>query len=207
MGFDVAVALAARASQLVDRLVNIDEGPSSDDCSLPFLAKVSYWPVVGEALRRTSPDFAVEEGYSDAFAPGFDTADGFPNPDQVVDDYHAMTFTSFKDAAKLTSDYEDEATLDTRLRQIPVPLLSIFGTEDQICDQESSQEAYAALPGAKTELVDGAGHSPNVEKPEETAALIEDFAAGAAVAATPAEKPKPKPQRQTKPQRKGNKGK
>ncbi len=189
MGFDVAVALAGRASQLVDRLVNIDEGPSADDCSVPFLAKVGYWPVIGEALRRLTPDFAVKDVYSDAFAPGFDAAEGFPNPDQVVDDYEAMTYTSFKDSAKLSGDYEDEATLDTRLRQIPVPLLSIFGTEDQICDPESSQAAYAGLPGARTELIKGAGHSPNVEMPEKTAALIEEFAAGATV--LPPEKANP----------------
>ena len=190
MGFNVATALASRASQLVDRLVNIDEGPSGDDCSLPFLAKVGYWPVVGEALRRLSPDFAVEDAYADAFAPGFDPADGFPNPDQVIDDYKAMTYTSFRDSAELSGDYEDEATLDTRLRQIPVPLLSIFGSEDQICDPDTSQEAYAAVPGARTEIIEGAGHSPNVEQPEETAKLIEDFAAGATVAQAPDEKPK-----------------
>jgi pimeloyl-ACP methyl ester carboxylesterase len=185
MGFSVAVALAARASQLVDRLVNIDEGPSEDDCSLPFLAKVGYWPVVGEALRRLTPNFAVRDAYADAFAPGFDPARGFPNADQVVEDYEAMTFTSFKESASQAGDFVEEATLDTRLRQIPVPLLSIFGTEDQICDPDSSQEAYAALPGARTELIRGAGHSPNVEKPEETAALIEEFAAGAAVSPPP----------------------
>ena len=63
MGFDVAVALAARASQLVDRLVNIGSGPDEEeDCSLPLLARIGYWPVIGEALRRLSPDFAVKEG-------------------------------------------------------------------------------------------------------------------------------------------------
>ena len=33
MGFAVATALADRATQLVDRLVNIDDGPDEDDCS------------------------------------------------------------------------------------------------------------------------------------------------------------------------------
>ncbi len=192
LGFDVATALAARASQLVDRLVNIDEGPSEDDCSLPFLAKLTYTPVVGEALWRLTPSFAIKDGYSDAFAPGYDLADGFPNPDQVVDDFHAMTYTSYEDVPDEAGDYEDDASLDQRLRQIPVPLLSIFGSEDQICDPESSQAAYAALPGARTELIKGAGHSPNVEKPDETAALIEEFAAGATVAPPPTDSvPKP----------------
>jgi len=180
MGFTVAVALADQASQLVDRLVNIDQGPSEDDCSLPFLAKVGYAPVIGQAIWRLTPTFAVKDAYADAFAPGFEIADGFPNPDQVVDDYDAMTFTSFKQAAEEESDYVNEVTLDQRLRQIPVPLLSIFGDEDQICDPASSQDAYAAIPGAQVETVKGAGHSPNVEKPAETAALIENFAAPAA---------------------------
>lgn len=180
MGFDVAVELAGQASQLVDRVVNLDEGPSEDDCSVPFLAKLGYAPVIGQAIWRLSPNFAIEDAYSDAFAPGFEIADGFPNPDQVINDYNAMTYTSFKQAADANTDYVKAIPLDQRLRQIPVPLLSIFGDEDQICDPGSSQDAYAAVPGAQVETVKGAGHSPNVEKPDETAALIENFAAPAA---------------------------
>jgi pimeloyl-ACP methyl ester carboxylesterase len=194
MGFAVATALADRASQLVDRLVNIDEAPSEDMCSLPFVAKLGYVPVLGEATWRLTPSFAIKDGYSDAFAPGYDLADGFPNPDQVVDDFHAMTYSSFKDAYEESKDYTDEATLDQRLRQIPVPLLSIFGDEDQICDPGPSQTAYAALPGAQVAEVKGAGHSPNVEKPDETAALIEDFAADAGgTTTTSPEQPPTKP--------------
>jgi pimeloyl-ACP methyl ester carboxylesterase len=176
MGFSVAVALAARASQLVDRLVNIDEGPNQDVCDLPFLAKLTYAPVLGEALWRVSPDFAVEDGYADAFAPDYDISSGFDNPDQVIDDYNAMTFTSFKEAREANDDFQDELPLDDRLRQIPVPLLSIFGSDDQICDPEESQALYEEVPGARTATVENAGHSPNVEQPEETAALIEEFA-------------------------------
>ena len=180
MGFSVAVALADRATQLVDRLVNIDEGPTEDSCSLPFIAKLGYTPVLGQAMWRLTPSFAIKDGYADAFAPGFDLADGFPNPDQVVDDYRAMTYTSYKDSADEASAFTEEASLDQRLRQIPVPLLSIFGTEDQICEPGTSQEAYATIPGAQLEEIAGAGHSPNVEQPEQTARLIERFAANAA---------------------------
>ena len=35
------------------------------------------------------------------------------------------------------------------------------------------------MPGVRTAKVKGAGHSPNVEKPEETARLIKEFAADA----------------------------
>jgi hypothetical protein len=44
------------------------------------------------------------------------------------------------------------------------------------------------VPGAKTVLVPGAGHSPNVEKPAKTAALVLRFAAesGGSSAKSPA---------------------
>ncbi len=173
MGFSVATALAADHSELVDRLVNIDEGPAKDDCSLPFLAKLEYAPVLGEAAWRISPDFLVEDGYSDAFAPGYEV------PDFVVDDYDAMTFTSFEDSKSANEDYREEISLADRLNPLAIPLLSIFGTEDQICAADASQEAYRSVPGARVAEVEGAGHSPNVEKPAETAALIEEFAAEA----------------------------
>lgn len=176
MGFAVATALATQASQLVDRVVNIGEGPSEDSCSVPFVAKLGYTPVLGEAMWRLTPSFAIEDGYGSAFAPDYDLADGFPNPDQVVDDFRAMTYTSFDEAEDATGDYVEAIPLDDRLRQMAVPLLSIFGAEDQICDPQESQAAYEAVPGARVAEIEGAGHSPNVEQAQETAALIQEFA-------------------------------
>ena len=106
--------------------------------------------------------------------------DGFDNPDQVVDDFRAMTYTSFKDSERLARDFEDQEPLDQRVRDATVPLLVIFGAEDQLWDDPAAAaDAYRDVPGAEIQLVDGAGHSPNIEKPEETAALIEKFAAQA----------------------------
>ena len=60
-----------------------------------------------------------------------------------------------------------------------MPLLVIFGAEDQIYDADNALEAYADVPGARTAMIAGAGHSPNVEKPVRLAALISEFAADA----------------------------
>ena len=182
MGFTVATALAEQASELVDRLVNIGEGPDVADCSLPFVAGLTYAPGLGPALWRTAPDFAIRDSYGSAFAPGYDLGSGFDDPDQVVDDFRAMTYTAFADARHANDDYRDEAPLDDRVRAAAVPLLSVFGREDQVCDPAGSQAAYETVPGARVEILDGAGHSPNVEMPGETAELIEEFAAEGEVA-------------------------
>ncbi len=199
MGFSVATALAERASQLVDRLVNIDEGPTKDSCSLPFLAKVGYFPVIGEASWRVIPDFMIDDAYEDAFAPGFDVNEGFDNPEQVIEDRDAMTFTSYKDAHAAGGDFTDEISLPDRLRPLAIPLLSIFGSEDQVCDPEESQEAYRSIPGSRIATIEGAGHSPNIEKPKETAALIEEFAFDPG---DEAESKPPKPPNKDKPKQK-----
>ena len=54
-----------------------------------------------------------------------------------------------------------------------------MGAEEQIAkDPRVALAAYAAGdPGAQTRLIAGAGHSPNVEKPAETAGLVLAFGA------------------------------
>ncbi len=57
-----------------------------------------------------------------------------------------------------------------------MPLLVIFGAEDQIYDAEEAIAPYEDIAGVQTQLLEGVGHSPNVEVPEELAPLILKFA-------------------------------
>jgi pimeloyl-ACP methyl ester carboxylesterase len=177
MGFDVTTALAKQSSELVDRAVDIDEAPdSSYGEGLPILAKLAYIPVIGEALHRITPDFAVRDSYEVAFAPGYDVPEDFS--DQIVDGFRAMTYTSFDQSSSAENDYSDAEPLDARIRDAAVPLLVIFGSEDQLWkDPSEAANAYDDVPGAEIQMIQGAGHSPNVEKPEETAKLILGFTA------------------------------
>jgi pimeloyl-ACP methyl ester carboxylesterase len=170
LGGTVAVALAEQSSELVDRLVLVDEAPDNSFGEVDLLAKLAFTPVIGEAMRRITPDFVVEDGLGQAFAPDYDV------PDQFVDDFNRMTYTSFDHAAGESDVYRDDRPLDERISASFVPLLVIFGSEDQIYDTREALSAYADVPGAGTELIPGAGHSPNVEKPERTASLILRFA-------------------------------
>jgi pimeloyl-ACP methyl ester carboxylesterase len=178
MGAMVTASLAEQASQLVDRAVVIDMAPNTDDYGdgLPLLARLGYVPVLGEALWRITPDFAVRDAYQESFAPGFDVESGFDEPDQVLADFDAMTYTSFDDASDEADAYGDEIPLDERFKQVPVPLMVIFGAEDQVFDAEQAVEGYADVPGVQTEIVEGAGHAPQVEQPEAVAELLEEFA-------------------------------
>jgi pimeloyl-ACP methyl ester carboxylesterase len=177
MGATVAVALAEEASELVDKIVVVDEGPDNTYADVPFLAKLGFVPVIGQALNRLVTDGMIRDGFEDStFAPGYDLADGFEDPDQVIEDFRAMTYTAFDQSASAEDDYSGETPLDQRLISAAVPVLVIFGSEDQSYDADENLTAYQDVPGVRTAKIEGAGHSPNVEKPAETARLILEFA-------------------------------
>jgi pimeloyl-ACP methyl ester carboxylesterase len=170
LGGTVGTALTEVPGGYVKRLVLIDQAPTeSFSKGLPLTAEVSQAPIVGPALWQVTPDFAVKEGLGVAFAPGYDV------PDAFVEDFDRMTYTSY-DSDSAEGDYTDARPLDRRIEAAGLPLLAIFGAEDQIYDSKKALAAYARVPGAETRLIAGAGHSPNVEKPAETARLIEEFA-------------------------------
>jgi pimeloyl-ACP methyl ester carboxylesterase len=172
LGGAVAGALAEQAPELVDRVVIVDQAPNDDDYGdgLPISAQLTFMPVIGPAFWRVVPDAQIREGLSEAFAPGYDV------PDAFVEDFKRETYTSYDQGGEAEDAFLDAEPLDERLEGAEVPLLAIFGSEDQIFDAAESLAAYAKVPGAETAEVPGVGHSPNVEKPRRTAALVLGFA-------------------------------
>lgn len=180
LGGTVATALAEQSPELAARVVEIDQAPSDDYEHLSLSARAGYTPVIGQAIKRltdVAPTSMVRAQFEQAFAPGFNVASGFDNPDQVVDDLGEMTYTAFVDVAHAESDYSDSRPLDERLGALGIPLLVIFGAEDQIYDAEAAIEPYEGIDGARTEMIEDVGHSPQVEAPDVVAPLIAAFAA------------------------------
>ena len=190
LGATVATALALQSPKLASRIVDIDQAPSNDYGELDFTAKLGYMPIIGQALNRLAhigPAQAVKDEYQQAFAPDFNISTGFENPDQVVDDLRAMTYTAYTDAAEAEDDYTEETPLDERLAEAGIPVLVMFGDEEQIYDDwEEALAAYrAGVPGVRTAVIAGSGHSPNVEKPDQVARLVLEFASAETEAAAP----------------------
>jgi pimeloyl-ACP methyl ester carboxylesterase len=173
LGGAVSVALAEQDPRLVNRVAIIDMPPDDSYGDLGFIAGLAFQPVLGEALWTIKPDFSVRDGLSVAFAPGFDV------PDAFVDDVKRLTYTAYDDSPAGTEDFIGDESLDRRMRPTGKPLMVLMGAEEQIVnDPRRALRQYASGdPGAETHLIAGAGHSPNVEKPAETAHLILEFGA------------------------------
>ena len=181
LGGSLVTALAQRSPQLASRVVIIDQTPEDGFENESLAQRVSYWPIVGQAadrLLRITPKSMVRDQYEDAFAPGYDISRGFDNPDQPVDDLRAMTYTAYKDTYDAEKDFVAESPLDERLATARLPAMVIFGAQDQLYDAQAAVDRYRQnVPGVQTHLIPGAGHSPNVERPNLVAPLILSWAA------------------------------
>jgi 2-succinyl-6-hydroxy-2,4-cyclohexadiene-1-carboxylate synthase len=171
LGGIVAVALAEQSPQLVDRVAIVDMPPDNSYGDFGFPESLAFLPVLGEALWTVKPDFSIRDGLGVAFAPGFDV------PDAFVEDVKRMNYTAYDETPSRDEEFLDEESLDRRMRATGLPLLAIMGSEEQLAnDPRRALTQYGAVPGAETHLIAGAGHSPNVEKPAQTARLILEFA-------------------------------
>jgi pimeloyl-ACP methyl ester carboxylesterase len=177
-GGAVSVAVAERFPSLVARLVVLDEGPDNSYGDLSLITRLGFMPVVGELVHRVSFDAAIRDGYGDAFGEGFDLSGELG--DQVVRDFRAMTFPSYKCSWDAEERFLSGTHLDERLRRLGLPALLVFGEQDKFFDAERSAAAFRAVPGLRVEVLPGVGHSPNLELPEEVARLVREHVAAAA---------------------------
>jgi len=72
--------------------------------------------------------------------------------------------------------YMYSPTLPHLLGGVAAPGLVVWGREDRIVPLECGERYAKALPRARLEVVEGAGHFVDLEKPDQLAKLVSDFA-------------------------------
>lgn len=169
-GCTVATALAEQRPGAVAGLALIDFGPSLA-AKIPerrlFRLVLTQFP--GRLLWRLRTEASVRKAVGTAFTRPVDIPDAFVR--------HAleMTHQDFVGAMRGPLNYLAEQSLPDRLTGLGIPLLVIFGADDQRW-RSSQASAYQAVPGARVELLPGVGHSPMLEDPQTTGKLLLDFA-------------------------------
>ncbi len=171
LGGPISVALAEQSPRLVNRLVLVDSIPDNSYGNVGIIGELPFKPVLGQLLWRVKPDATIRDGLGVAFAPGFHV------PDAFVDDVKRMTYSAYTGSHDAFDEYTGDKPIPERAAATGKPLLALMGAEEQIAkDPRVALAAYrAGDPDAITRLIAGAGHSPEVEKPAETARLILEF--------------------------------
>ncbi|HYH59724.1 MAG TPA: alpha/beta hydrolase [Thermoleophilaceae bacterium] len=169
MGGNVASAMTELEPRVVRKLVIVGTPPREGYADLPLTAQISGWPVVGELARRFAPDQVIAAGLDSAFADDVDV------PDAFVDDLDRMTFSAYDKAGSASDDFQEERPASERVRDAGVPLLVIFGSEDEIVEPRAAQAWRKDVPAARVEMLRGAGHSPHWERPRQVVQMLLDY--------------------------------
>lgn len=174
-GADVAIELAERSGR-PDRVVVIGQAPDYTTATLPlghhFAGNVLLARTV-QALSWLSPPCVGGPG----FAPGFRPDRAFPNPAQAGADLRSADPRTFRAVLMDRQRSLRARPLDQRLLDLGLPAMVILGEWDQFYPLAPTKARYDAVPGVRVEVIDGSGHSPIVEAPDQVAGLLRSFLA------------------------------
>jgi pimeloyl-ACP methyl ester carboxylesterase len=169
-GCTIATALAEERPDVVVGIVLIDMGPDLD-AKIPerLLLRVSLTTFPGRLLWRLRTGASIRKAARSAFTRPVDL------PDAFVEHMLTVSHRDFVGAMRAPLRYVWERSLPDRLARLGLPMLVVFGAEDQRW-RSASAAAYRAVPGAWVELLPGVGHTPMMEDPDATGSLLLEFA-------------------------------
>ena len=173
MGGMVGTALAERHRDRVARLMLIGTPPDDhDDDRIPIQAKAADWPVIGHLYDTFMSRRLLRQAVEGGFAPEFDP------PGRLVDDiYGRTTWSAFNGSSDAIVRFWRREPVHRRLAEARVPVTVLLGEMER--QTKRSVRLYNSIPGARTVVLEGLDHSPQVEDPKRTAPLIAAFAAAA----------------------------
>ena len=166
MGGMIAQELALARPERVRRLVLgcthagvAHAAPQPRDTARAFAMQTDDW---GERMRALAPF---------AFASGVDR--------DLLGRFIAKKSADAQDPAGYAAQIQAVLAHDTaaRLGEISAPTLVLTGDDDRVIPGESSELLRERIPGARLEVIAGAGHLFFIERPAETLRLLEEFLA------------------------------
>lgn len=169
-GADVAVELAERSSR-VARLIIVTQAPDYSDANLPRAGVLMTRPVLAVALHRSGAALASAL-HAGGITRRWD-ADRRTLAARALSDFRALRTAMFRTVLVTRRDRMAARPLDAQVRDAGKPTLVILGGRDHFYGARSADRYRAA--GARVEIQPESGHSPLVEMPEPTAAIIRDF--------------------------------
>jgi len=162
MGGIVAMEIVRQAPNRVTRLALLDTNPKAETDIVkafraPQIAKVQAGELAAVMRDEMKPNYLT---------------DG-PNRSAILDLCMQMALDLgpevFIRQSKALRDRPDQQ--DT-LRGVTVPSLILCGRDDALCPVHRHTLMHSLIPGSTLRIIDGAGHLPTLEQPEQTTAAL-----------------------------------
>jgi pimeloyl-ACP methyl ester carboxylesterase len=178
LGGAVAVMIAARHPERVGRLVLLDAaGYNFAPADRPFFVRLAGGPGAGALggrplVRRLLVELALRQVFHDDAKVTSETVDEYEAPLARPGALGAL-----RSLVRGTASPEI-ARFPELIATIRAPTLIVWGREDAWVPLRDAGRFAAAIPGSRTVVLEGCGHMPQEERPEEVARLLSEFLAG-----------------------------
>ena len=166
-GAAVALRVAVVAPAAVRRLMLVSPPPLDED---PSPALLAAWDAEEQALDRGDIDAAVEAVLEAWLQPGA--------PAALRDRVATMQRRTFElqGTAIAVSEAPDPLARDpSALSRLQMPVLALAGQADMPDFKRGAEEIAAAIPGARAEVLEGAGHLAPLETPDRFWDVLKTF--------------------------------
>lgn len=170
LGGMVGMWLAVNAPERIDRLVLL--------CTSAMLAEEHDWPDRERRVREGGTGAVADAVVGRWFTPGFAQR----NPERFAR-MHAMMAGTPREGYAACCGAIGRMDQLPDLGRITAPTLVIAGADDPATPPPHAERIAAGIPGARLEVLDGAAHLANVERPETVTALMREHLGTAVPAA------------------------
>jgi len=186
LGGAIAIAIAARLPDRVDRIVLIDAaGYNFAPADRPLLLRVAGAipaPVLEALPVRPMVALGLRQVFHD---------DALVTPDKIAEYVAPMRRPGASAALHGLLLGTDDLHFPGVIREVRAPTLILWGRYDTWIPPRDADRFAADIPGARVLMME-TGHMPQEERPAETAARVEEFL-GAEPSAAPARPASPAP--------------
>ena len=150
-------------SEMTDRKGRHARGWLFYDAECGFCTRVARW------LARPLHKRSVRRMWGDPKLADQETLDGYVRP--------LIRRGVFEHAVNIVQTWhEDMAELESILPKIAgIPTLLVWGSKDRLVDMRSADIMSKRLPSARIAVMEGAGHLPYEENPEEFSRIVREF--------------------------------
>jgi pimeloyl-ACP methyl ester carboxylesterase len=172
LGGGVAVVVAARHPERVDRLVLIDSvGYNLASADRPWLLRVAGRRPVAQLvealpLRRPMVTLALRQIFQD---------DSLVTAERIDEYVAPLLRPGAVAAAQTLLASGDHLGLPGLVARVRVPTLVVWGREDTWVPVEQADRFLADIPGSRKAVIEACGHMPQEERPAEVLGFLEDF--------------------------------